>query len=100
MISIIRFLTRTVANEGSNSPILKRPSCRTLQHMNKSYHVSESGAICVTRMYECKRNLKKNASLFQQALKDNGVLEKEEHIESVNFFCKYYRRVRTVFERR
>ena len=51
--------------------------------MNKSFHVSESGAICVTRMYECKRNLKKNANLFQQALKDNGVLEMEEQIESV-----------------
>ena len=76
-------MTRTVANEGSNSPIIKRPSCRALQHMNKSFHVSESGAICVTRMYECKRNLKKNANMFEQALKDNGVLKKEEQIESV-----------------
>ena len=76
-------MTRTVASEGCNSPIIKRPSCRALQHMNKSFHVSESGAICVTRMYECKRNLKKNANLFQQALKDNGVLEMEEQIESV-----------------
>ena len=83
MILIIRFLTRTVANEGSNSPIIKRPSCRALLHVNKSFPVSESGAICVTRMYECKRNLIKNTNLFQQALKDNGILEKEEQIESV-----------------
>ena len=83
MIAIIRFLTRTVANEGNNSPIIKRPSCRALQHMNMSFHISESGAICVTTMYECKRNLRKNANLFQQGLKDNGVIEMEEQIESV-----------------
>ena len=83
MILIIRFFIRTVANEGSNSPIIKIPSCRALQHMNKSFHVSESGVICVASMYECKVNLKKNTNLFQRALKDNGVFEMEEQIESV-----------------
>ena len=64
-------------------PLLKDHHVGPLQHMNKSFHVSESGDICVTRMYECKRNLKKNGNLFQQPLKDNGVLEMEEQIKSV-----------------
>ena len=72
---MIRFFTRTIANEGCSGPSSGKPS--------KSLHVSVDGAMCVTKMYECKRNLKKNANMFIQALKDNGVLEEEEHIESI-----------------
>ena len=35
------------------------------------------------KMYECKKNLKKNANMFIHALEDNGVLEEEEDIESI-----------------
>ena len=47
-------------------PLLEDPQCRALQHMNKSFHVSESGGICVTRMYECKRNLKRMLICFNK----------------------------------
>ena len=56
--------TRTIANEGCSGPSSGKPS--------KSVHVSVDGAMCVIKMYDCKRNLKKNANMFIQALKGDS----------------------------